>query len=146
MRAVGAARTRRRGGAAAAIAPESKGETDGEQEEVAGDLTGGSFCAKEGRRKVVGGEGRSSASETSTSSSARFRSLLRGRRREERDGTGSFKAFARIRAPTPRSGAIADAWSGADEHSRRYGRRASQCRAGDALFLRLNDFNSNSTS
>jgi len=110
VRAETAARPRRRGGAAAAIAPESKGETDGEQEEVAGDLTGGSFCAKEGRRKIVGGEGRSSASETSTSSSARFCSLLRGRRREERDGTGSFKAFARIRAPTPRSSAIADAW------------------------------------
>ena len=54
-----------------------------------------------------------------------------------RDRTGTFEAFARIRAPTPRSGAIADAWSGADEHSRRYGRRAPQCRAGDALFLRL---------
>jgi len=53
---------------------------------------------------------RSSASGTSTASSARFRSLLRGRRREERDGIGSFEAFARIRAPTPRSGAIADAW------------------------------------
>ena len=56
VRARRAARSRRRGGAAAAIAPESKGETDGEQEEVAGDLTGGSFCAKEGRRKVVDGE------------------------------------------------------------------------------------------
>ena len=93
-RAVGAARTRRRGGAAAAIAPESKGETDGEQEEVAGDLTGGSFCAKEGRRKVVGGEGRSSASGTSTSSSARFSPLLRGRRR---GGTGRDRKLQGVR-------------------------------------------------
>ena len=50
------------------------------------------------------------ATGTSTARSARFRSLLRGRRREELDGTGTFEAFARIRAPTPRSGAIADAW------------------------------------
>jgi len=28
-----------------------------------------------------------------------------------RDRTGTFEAFARIRAPTPRSGAIADAWT-----------------------------------
>ena len=40
----------------------------------------------------------------------------------------------------------ADAWRSADEHSCRYGRRAAQCRAGAALFLRLNDFNSNLTS
>ena len=158
VRMVTAVRPRWHGGAAAAIAPESKGETGGEQEETVGDLTRGSFCAKEGRRKVIGGEGRSSAttvmadgvwgltsagvghgrvrgemeelrgevaqlrargnrsgrrssaSGTSTASSARFRSLLRGRRREERDGIGSFEAFARIKAPTPRSGAIADAW------------------------------------
>ena len=45
MRAEAAARS------AAAIVPESKWEMDGEQEEVAGDLTGGSFCAREGRRK-----------------------------------------------------------------------------------------------
>ena len=45
-----------------------------------------------------------------------------------------------------RGSSMADAWRSADEHSCRYGRRAAQCRAGDALFLRLNDFNSNSTS
>ena len=58
-------------------------------------------------------------------------------RKENGERNGKLRASTRIRAPTPRSGAIADAWSGADEHSRRYGRRAPQCRAGDALFLRL---------
>ena len=120
----GGARSRRRGGDSTAAAVDLDGEKAGEREEAVGELTAVQFEAEDGRRKVVGGEGRSSASETSTSSSARFCSLLRGRRREERDGTGTFEAFARIRAPTPRSGAIADAWSGADEHRRRYGRRA----------------------
>jgi len=142
-----------------------------------GKLTGGSFCAKEGRRKVVSGEGRSSATTAMAdgvwgltsagvghgprswrdggasgrgraTQSARNRSgaaklgrwnvdgelcslplaVLRGRRREERDGTGSFEACAR--GEERRSGAIADAWKRrADGHSRRYGRRATPCRA-----------------
>ena len=44
-------------------------------------------------------------------------------RKENGERNGKLRASTRIRAPTPRSGAIADAWSGADEHSRRYGRR-----------------------
>ena len=47
-------------------------------------------------------------------------------RKKNGERNGKLRASTRIRAPTPRSGAIADAWSGADEHRRRYGRRASQ--------------------
>ena len=45
MRGRRTARPQRRGSGSAAIAPESEGEMDGEQEEVAGNLTGGSFWA-----------------------------------------------------------------------------------------------------
>ena len=42
-----------------------------------------------------------------SSSSLRY---ANARKEKVADGTGSFEASARIRAPTPRSGAIADAW------------------------------------
>ena len=45
-------------------------------------------------------------------------------RKKNGERNGKLRASTRIRAPTPRSGAIADAWSGADEHRHRYGRRA----------------------
>ena len=50
MRAVGAARTRRRGGAAAAGARDSAGEGVGEGEEVAVELTRGLILGGEDRR------------------------------------------------------------------------------------------------
>ena len=82
----------------------------------------------------------------------RRRALLDLAPREPEDGDGREEKRETALRPDKltqrgvRGSSTADAWSGADEHSCRYGRRAAQCRAGDALFLRLNDFNSNSTS
>ena len=49
--------SRRRGGAPMAAAADLGEERVGEREQVAGKLTGDSFCAKEGRKGVVDGRG-----------------------------------------------------------------------------------------
>ena len=98
------------------------------------------------RRIEVGRRGLAGA--TSDGDFARFCSLELdlAQRKENGERNGSFKASTRIRAPTPRSGAIADAW-------RR--RRRAQAPVWPAsvtvemlelsLLTRLNDFDSNLT-
>jgi len=73
------------------------------------------------RRIEVGRRGLAGA--TNDGDVARFCSLELdlSQRKENGERNGKLRASTRIRAPTPRSGAIADAWSGADEHRRRYG-------------------------
>ena len=63
------------------------------------------------RRIEVGRRGLAGA--TSDGDFARFCSLELdlAQRKENGERNGSFKASTRIRAPTPRSGAIADAWT-----------------------------------
>ena len=99
------------------------------------------------RRIEVGRRGLAGA--TSDGDFARFCSLELdlAQRKENGERNGSFKASTRIRAPTPRSGAIADVW-------RR--RRRAQAPVWPAsvtvtstvetLFTRLNDFSSSLTS
>ena len=92
------------------------GRTRGGMEELRGEV------AQLGVRRIEVGR-RGLAGATNDGDVARFCSLELdlAQRKENGERNGKLRASTRIRAPTPRSGAIADAWSGADEHRRRYG-------------------------
>ena len=60
MRAVTAARSRRRGGTAEAVAADSGGDRVGERKQIMEELTAVRFEAEDGRERELGVEGRSS--------------------------------------------------------------------------------------
>jgi len=60
VRAVTAARSRRRGGTAEAVAADSGGDRVGEREQIVEELTAVRFEAEDGRERELGVEGRSS--------------------------------------------------------------------------------------
>ena len=74
-----------------------------------------------------------------SSSSLRYTNM---RKEKVADETESFEASARIRAPMPRSGAIADAWRLATGHSHRDGVEGVTVKALESTVIEFKDFDS----